>query len=124
MKRSYFLLCCLSTFSLLSSPFILLAEAAKNFRVKEGFKVDAGKDRNSKSIELFEGDSFDCKISSNDTDGDIYVFESKRIKEGGPSHHYHFAQDEWCYVLQGEFIIKVGDVMHKVKAGTVYLDQE
>ena len=38
-----------------------------------------------------------------------YVFESPRLKEGGPTHHYHFEQDEWWYVLAGEFLIKVGD---------------
>ena len=79
--------------------------------------VGAGKDRINKSISLFEGDHFDCKVSTKDSDGDIYVFESKRIKEGGPSHHYHFDQDEWWYVIQGEFIIKVGDTTYQAKAG-------
>jgi mannose-6-phosphate isomerase-like protein (cupin superfamily) len=117
MKRNNFLQVCLSTVALISTPFTMLAKSSKRFRVKNAFKVDAGKDRNDKSISLFEGDTFDCKVSTEDTDGDIYVFESKRIKEGGPSHHYHFDQDEWWYVLQGEFLIRVGDTTHKAKAG-------
>ena len=68
-------------------------------------------------LPLLEGDTFDCKVSANNTDGDIYMFESRRIKEGGPTHHYHFEQDEWWYVLQGEFLIKVGDVTHHAKKG-------
>ena len=96
---------------------MVLAEPLKKFRVKNGFKVDSGKDRVGKSISLFEGDTFDCKVSAKDTDGDIYVFESRRMKEGGPTHHYHFEQDEWWYVLQGEFLIKVGDVTHHAKKG-------
>ncbi|HMF73901.1 MAG TPA: cupin domain-containing protein [Flavitalea sp.] len=117
MKRNSFLKVCLSTVAWISSPFTMVAKSTKRFRIKNAFKVDAGKDRNNKSISLFEGDTFDCKVSTKDTDGDIYVFESKRIKEGGPSLHYHFDQDEWWYVLQGEFLIRTGDVTHKVKAG-------
>lgn len=117
MKREVFLKVCLSSIALLATPFAIVAKSVSNLREKKGFKVDSGKDRNSKSISLFEGDTFDCKVSTIDSDGDIYVFESKRIKEGGPSHHYHFDQDEWWYVIQGQFLIKVGDTMHKVKAG-------
>ena len=117
MKRDNFFQVCLSAVALMSIPFTMLAKSSKVLRVKDAFKVDAGKDRNTKSISLFEGDTFDCKVSSADTDGDIYVFESKRIKEGGPSHHYHFDQDEWWYVLQGEFLFKVGDIIHKAKTG-------
>src|SRR4051812_6296182 len=98
MQRKSFLKTCLSTCALLSAPFVTIAKSIKDFRVKDGFKVDSGKDRIDKSISLFEGDTFYSKVSTKDTDGDIYVFESNRIKEGGPSHHYHFAQDEWWYV--------------------------
>jgi hypothetical protein len=59
-----------------------------------GFKVDKGKDRFEKYISLFEGDTFYCKVSSKDTGGDMYIFESVRDKKGGPPLHYHFAQDE------------------------------
>ena len=86
-------------------------------REGKGFKVDAGKDRFDKSISLFEGDKFYCKVSTQDTDGDMYVFESTRLKEGGPILHTHYEQDEWWYVLQGQFLIKVGDKTYKAKAG-------
>jgi mannose-6-phosphate isomerase-like protein (cupin superfamily) len=117
MKRHNFLRRWISALSRISVPFTLLAKSSKDTRIKDAFKVDAGKDRNNKSISLFEGDTFDCKVSTADTDGDMYVYESKRVKEGGPSHHYHFDQDEWWYVLQGEFLIKVGEITHKVKTG-------
>jgi mannose-6-phosphate isomerase-like protein (cupin superfamily) len=117
MKRENFLKLCFSSVALMSTPFAMIAKASLNFREKKGFMVDSGKDRKNKSLPLFEGDIFDCKVSTADSDGDIYVFESKRVKEGGPFHHYHFDQDEWWYVLQGEFLIKVGDTIHKAKAG-------
>ncbi|MBC8151508.1 MAG: cupin domain-containing protein, partial [Bacteroidetes bacterium] len=117
MKRNTFLQACLTMGAFLASPFTLLAETVRKFRVDKGFMVNAGKDRFDKSISLLEGDTFSTKISTKDTDGDIYVFESTRVKEGGPTHHVHFEQDEWWYVLQGQFLIKVGDVVHQAKAG-------
>lgn len=117
MKRNLFLKACVAAGTLVALPFDLLAKSVKKYRVEGGFKVDSGKDRFDKSISLLEGDVFSTKVSTKDTDGDIYVFESTRVKEGGPSHHLHFDQDEWWYVLQGQFLIKVGDVTHQAKAG-------
>jgi len=117
MKRNKFLIACTSAGLLMASPFTAAANFIRKFREEKGFKVDSGKDRFGKEISLLEGDTFYTKVSTKDTAGDIYMFESTRIKEGGPSHHVHFEQDEWWYVLQGEFLIKVGDTMHKVKAG-------
>ena len=86
-------------------------------RSGKGFAVYRDKDRFDKSITLLEGDTFFTKVASKDTNGDLYVFESTRIKQGGPSFHIHQDQDEWWYVLEGEFRIKVGDELFDVKAG-------
>jgi mannose-6-phosphate isomerase-like protein (cupin superfamily) len=79
--------------------------------------VDAGKNRFDESISLFEGDNFYCKVSTKDTDGDIYIFESTREKKGGPPLHFHYEQDEWWYILEGEFLFKVGDQTFTAKVG-------
>ena len=47
----------------------------------------------------------------------MYVFESTRVKEGGPSFHLHYAQDEFWYVMKGEFLFKVGEEKFTAKAG-------
>lgn len=117
MKRTNFLQICLAASAIVMTPLNSIAKSVKKFLREKGFMVPATKDRNDKSISLFEGDIFDCKVSTKDTDGDFYIFESKRVKEGGPSHHYHFDQDEWWYVLQGEFLIKIGDTTYEAKAG-------
>lgn len=117
MNRSNFLKACGVVAATIAIPFSTVAKSVKSFLVDKGFFVPAGKDRNEKTISLMEGDVFDTKVSTKDGKGDIYVFESKRIKEGGPSHHYHFEQDEWWYVLQGEFIFKVGETIYNAKAG-------
>ena len=117
MKRNSFVKLALAAVSGLTMPFSLLAKRLQKNRDGKGFFVAAGKDRFDKSISLYEGDSFYTKISGKDTEGDIYVFESTRVKKGGPPLHFHYEQDEWWYVLQGEFLIKVGDQMYTAKAG-------
>lgn len=117
MERKSFLKSCFTVGALVATPFTLIAKKISALRPNAGFMVAAGKSRSDKAITLLEGDTFFSKISTKDTDGDMYVFESTRVKEGGPSHHVHFAQDEWWYVLQGEFLIKVGDVTYNAKAG-------
>jgi uncharacterized cupin superfamily protein len=47
----------------------------------------------------------------------LYVFESTRRNEGGPPLHYHFDQDEWWYILEGEFLFRVGGTDYEAKAG-------
>lgn len=86
-------------------------------RETKGFRVEAGKDRSGKSLSLFDGDTFYTKVAPRDTDGDIYVFESSRDKEGGPPLHLHYEQDEWWYILEGEFLFRVGDETFRAKAG-------
>ena len=117
MKRSSFLKFGIAIGSFLTAPFNLSAGSGTKTRNDKGFKVDAGKDRFDKAISPFEGDTFYTKVSSRDTDGDMYMFESTRIKEGGPILHIHYDTDEFWYVLQGEFLIKVGDKTYNAKAG-------
>ncbi|MCE7064590.1 cupin domain-containing protein [Dyadobacter sp. CY326] len=117
MKRNGFLQFLLTVGAMSAAPFRSLAAAKERKRVTEGFKVDSTADRFGSPIKLFEGDTFTTKISTKDTEGDIYVFESSRMKEGGPSLHTHFEQDEWWYVLKGTFMIKVGEKTYEAKAG-------
>ena len=116
MKRSAFLA------SVAVVPFAAVPLTGKSApkgkkRVAKGFKVEKGKDRFDASITLLEGDTFTTKISSRDTDGDSFLFESTRLVHGGPPLHYHPDQDEWFYILEGEFIFKVGEENFTAKAG-------
>ncbi|MFA6247608.1 MAG: cupin domain-containing protein [Mucilaginibacter sp.] len=117
MKRNTFIQMFIATGAYLSFPFTSLARGAAKIREKKGYKVDAGKGRAEKPMTLFEGDTFFTKISTADTEGDMYVYESTRVKKGGPNLHVHPDQDEWWYILEGEFKIKVGDQLYHVKAG-------
>jgi mannose-6-phosphate isomerase-like protein (cupin superfamily) len=116
MKRNSFLKISLTIAASLTAPFAVLAKYRKD-REKKVIKVISGEDRFGKPISLFQGDTFYTKISTTDTDGDIYVFESTREKEGGPALHLHYEQDEFWYILQGKFLFKVGEETFNAKAG-------
>ena len=116
MNRNSFLKAFLAAGAFLTAPFTAMA-GIKRKRIDKGLRVNAGKDRFDKPITLFEGDSFYTKVSTKDTDGDLYIFESTRDKKGGPALHYHYEQDEWWYILEGEFLFKVGEETFTAKAG-------
>ncbi len=117
MKRSRFLKTCLAIGSLVSGPLNMAALAQRKNRPNTPFKVEAGGDRLGESIKLHGGDTFYCKVSTKDTDGDMYAFESTRDEKGGPPLHYHFDQDEWWYILEGEFLFQVAGKNYEAKAG-------
>jgi mannose-6-phosphate isomerase-like protein (cupin superfamily) len=85
-------------------------------RPKKGFKVSSGKDRFQKELNIMGG-QFNCIVSSEDTDGDLLIYNTFRQEKGGPALHLHHEQDEWFYVIKGEFIVKVGEDMFTLKAG-------
>jgi len=115
MKRSKFL--SLSIALPFAPNFNNNSRFFRSERPVKGFRVSSGKDRFDKSISLLEGDTFFTKISSKDTNGDLYTFESTRVKNGGPTLHVHANQDEWWYILEGEFKIKIGEDLFEAKAG-------
>jgi DNA-binding transcriptional MerR regulator len=82
-----------------------------------GFSVAAGEDRFNEQIKLGGpgGEPNDCKVSGNDTEGAICVFEF--TGSGGGPPHLHHDQDEWIYVVEGEFEFHVGDKRFHLSAG-------
>jgi mannose-6-phosphate isomerase-like protein (cupin superfamily) len=96
-----------------------LSASAKSIdydRPKKGFKVDSGKGRFEEELRIMGG-QFHCMVSAKDTDGDLCIYHTLRQEKGGPAFHVHHSQDEWFYVMKGEFIVKVGDDVMTLKAG-------
>jgi quercetin dioxygenase-like cupin family protein len=112
MKRKSFILSLTPIFSFVLSPIKLIIS-----RIDRGVKVDSGQDRFDKPITLLEGDTFFTKVSTKDTNGDLFIFESTRDKKGGPPLHFHYEQDEWWYIIEGEFLFKVGNETFIAKKG-------
>ena len=57
------------------------------------------------------------KVSSADTGGQLVVFETTTSPGDGPGLHRHADQDEWWYVLSGEFVFQVGHEKFRAPAG-------
>jgi len=49
------------------------------------------------------------KVLTADTQGSLFAMEHNSLRKGGPPRHVHPHQDEWFYVLEGEYIAEVGD---------------
>lgn len=113
MKRSAFL-----KLSLLAGPVLTGASVENSDRPKVGIKVEKDQDRFNENIELSRvGSRIDTKVSTKDLEGDLYIYESRTTGKGGPPLHVHPYQDEWIFVVQGEYEFQVGEQRFLLKAG-------
>jgi len=120
MKRRIFLQIPFLATVLVAANQIYAKESPNKTYAKErplkGFKVSAGQDRFQKELNIMGG-QFNRIVSSEDTDGDLLIYNTIRQEKGGPALHLHHEQDEWFYVIKGEFIVKVGEDTFTLKAG-------
>jgi quercetin dioxygenase-like cupin family protein len=47
----------------------------------------------------------------------LLIFEMTFQQKGGPARHLHLDQDEWFYVVEGEFIMEVGQERMRLNPG-------
>ncbi len=50
-------------------------------------------------------------------DGGMLILENTFHAKGGPAKHLHHDQDEWFYVLEGEFVLEVGSERFELTPG-------
>ncbi len=122
MKRKTFIVSLLGLF-----PWSVFAKLKGNIqrRTEKGFIVKEGEARFGEHFKM-KGvtlNTLDIKISGSDTENDLAVFEQRGLTpNGGPPLHIHFFQDEWFYIIEGEYLFQVGDEKFQMKAGdTVFL---
>jgi quercetin dioxygenase-like cupin family protein len=58
-----------------------------------------------------------CKVTNEDSAGACSLFELVARLQAGPPRHIHHREDEWYYVLAGEFLFEVGGVRHTLPVG-------
>jgi quercetin dioxygenase-like cupin family protein len=49
--------------------------------------------------------------------GDLFILENTFQAKGGPARHLHYDQEEWFYILEGEFHFEVGAERFYLQAG-------
>jgi quercetin dioxygenase-like cupin family protein len=117
MKRREFLGAAMGAF-----PVAAASAADESKRASEGpksdkgIKVAASADRFDKRVKFAVG-HIECKISGKETGGALYVFETYTAPEDRPARHLHDNQDEWFYVLEGEYVFEVGEEKFRLKSG-------
>jgi quercetin dioxygenase-like cupin family protein len=58
-----------------------------------------------------------CKLTNADSLGACSFFELVARPRQGPPRHIHHREDEWYYVLAGEFLFEVGGVKYTLPVG-------
>jgi quercetin dioxygenase-like cupin family protein len=48
------------------------------------------------------------KVLTQESKGAVFIMENMLTRKGGPPRHLHHEQDEWFYVMQGEFVFEIG----------------
>ena len=78
-------------------------------RTQQGLYVQNGENRLGEELKIWGVIPLQIKVSTDDTDGALFVFEHADMGKGGPPRHFHYEQDEWFYVIKGDFAFEVGD---------------
>jgi mannose-6-phosphate isomerase-like protein (cupin superfamily) len=79
--------------------------------------VPAGRNRFDEELMIWGVIPLQIKVASGDTAGRFFVFEHADMGKGGPPRHFHYEQDEWFYVVKGEFAFEVGDEQFTLRPG-------
>ncbi len=88
-----------------------------NHPIEQGARIPAGGDRFQQRRKIFGSMSIDYKVSSSDTDGDLFIIENTNDSRGGPPRHLHHEQEEWFYVVEGEYVAEIGDERYHLGPG-------
>ena len=99
-----------------SLPLTFLRPSSQAEAPAKGTFVLAGEDRFAKSRPIPTGSST-FKVSGQDSQGGLFVMEHSNQKKGGPPRHLHHNEDEWFYVIQGDYLVEVGSQLHRLKPG-------
>ena len=82
--------------------------------------VKSGSDREGRE-HLIGVSATTYKVVTSDTKGDLFVIEQANQRRGGPPLHVHKGEDELFYVLNGEYLVQVGNKRFSLKTGDCIL---
>ncbi|PQA53473.1 cupin domain-containing protein [Siphonobacter curvatus] len=71
------------------------------------------------------GMELSLKIAGQDTHQQLTMFYGKYHKNDGPPVHVHHGQDEQFYIVEGDFLVQVGEQTYTLHGGdTIFLPRE
>ena len=102
--------------SIASFPLALLGQTGQTSTQPPLTRVAAGADRFGEHHTI--GVSLtDFKLGTGDTRGGLFVIEHTNRKQGGPPRHVHHNEDEWFYVIEGDYVMELGTDRFRLKSG-------
>ena len=107
--------------ALAAFPLALLGQSAQAASAPTSpaiAKVPAGEDRlGEHHIIGVSNTSF--KVLTADSAGALFLFEHRNVggEKGGPPRHVHHTEDEWFYVIEGNYIAEIGSTRVELKPG-------
>ena len=99
-------------------PLALLGQAAKAPAPPVIAKVSAGEDRLCEHHTIGVSTTA-YEVLTTDSSGALFLFEHRNAagKKAGPPRHLHHHEDEWFYVIEGQYIAEVGSTRVELKPG-------
>jgi len=79
----------------------------------EGYAVASGEGERTWIV----GDTMTFKATGESTGGGLVLIENLTAPGGGPPPHIHTSEDEFFFVLDGTFEIRIGDEVHALGPG-------
>jgi mannose-6-phosphate isomerase-like protein (cupin superfamily) len=104
----------LQAFGIVSFTPLLSAQAPVDRKV---VVVKPGDNRYAYNVAALRTDAA-CKLTAQDTGGACSLFELVTPPKMGPPRHVHHREDEWYYVLSGEFLFEVGGTKYTLPTGS------
>ncbi len=81
--------------------------------ISRGYAVAAGEGERTWIV----ADTMTFKATGESTGGSLVLLENLTAPGGGPPPHVHTREDEFFYVLDGTFEIRIGDALHPLGPG-------
>jgi quercetin dioxygenase-like cupin family protein len=97
-------------------PLGLFAQSVESAKSGRAVHVANGEDRLGER-HIIGVSSTAFKVLTDDTAGGLFVMEHGSRKKGGPPRHVHHNENEYFYVLQGEYVAEIGSERFHLKPG-------
>lgn len=98
-------------------PLVGLTQSSPPQRPHRVVRVEHGTDRFNEKRTIAGANQIAYKVSGQDTQGGLFLFEQVSLRKGGPPRHLHQRQEEWFYVMEGEYVFEVGRERMRLRPG-------